>query len=66
MCLGKCDLLRVLTLDPEEYAPADGRRHSVRGDAEVGAHMESAHPRDVEYLSVDNVHCDTTDRHRHP
>ena len=31
-----------LTVDADEYPLADGRRHAVRGDAEVHAHVQPA------------------------
>ena len=32
-------------------------RHGVSGDAEVGAHVETRHLRDVQHLRVRHFHC---------
>ena len=40
--------LSALTLDVQIYPPADGGRHVVAGDAEVGAHVLAPHPVDLQ------------------
>ena len=40
--------MSALTLDVEVYPPADGGRHVVAGDAEVGAHVLAPHPVDLQ------------------
>lgn len=38
----------------------DGGRHAVGRDAEVGAHLRSADPRQVELLPFVDCHCNCT------
>lgn len=47
----------VLTLDFERDPFADGRGYAVRGYAQISAHVQPTHSRDVQHFAVDEVDC---------
>lgn len=48
----------ILTVNYEHYPFAHARRDTVGSDAEVGAHMQSTDPRNVQHRPVRADHCE--------
>ena len=44
-------------MNDEDDALADRRRHAVRGDAEVGAHVQPVDPRYLQLRALQARHC---------
>lgn len=53
-------MMALLTVNVDHHPLADGGRHSVGGDAEVGAHLGPRHFHQRQHLALVRSHCQST------